>query len=127
MSQPDKMQFTEYVKKINQTWLDGNIDELYNYFSNDVVFASPFTQKYLRGKELCIRSYKDFITQSSVKKFETSNYKVDTFEDVAILTYKYYISYIMDGETHKESNFEVMVFKQFNEDWLVIWRSHMKK
>ena len=121
------MQFQEYVKRINQSWLDGNIDELYNYFSNDVVFASPYTQKYLRGKEVCIRSYKDFIEQATVNKFETSNYKMDLFDNIAIVTYKYYISYIIEEEQHKEANFEVMVFKKINEDWLVIWRTQMEK
>jgi hypothetical protein len=127
MAQPDKMQFVEYVKKINQTWLNGNTDELYNYFSNDVVFASPYNQKYLRGKDLCIQSYKDFIAQATVKKFETNNYKTDLFDNIAIVTYKYHTSYDIEDINYKETNIEILVFKQFHEDWLVIWKTQMAK
>ncbi len=125
MDTTSKSYIKELVKKINKTWLEGNIDELYNYFSNDVVFASPNSQSYLQGKDLCISSYRKFIKQASVQDFEASNYKIDLFDDVAVATCKFKISYTINNELYDESDYEIMVFKKFHEDWLVIWRAQM--
>jgi hypothetical protein len=125
MEATSKSYIIDLIKKINHSWLEGNIDELYIYLSNDVVFASPYNQSYLQGKDLCISSYRKFIKQASIHAFEASNYKIDLFDDVAVATYKFTISYTIENESYDESDYEIMVFRKFHEDWLVIWRAQI--
>jgi ketosteroid isomerase-like protein len=127
MENSDNLQFVDYIHAINNAWRQGKTNELYNYFSNDVVFASPKSERYLRGKELCIRSYQEFTKKAKIHQFTTTAFITDRFEDVAVITYKYSISYEMDQKEFHESGYEIMVFKKFGEDWLVIWRTQMSQ
>lgn len=115
----------DLINKINELWLSGKTRELYDYLSNYVVFATPGFNKYLKGKDLCINSYKEFIQQAAVEDFQTDQLNVDFFEDTAIGTYHFYIRYQMEGETHEEEGYEIMGFRKPNNQWLLIWRTQM--
>jgi len=115
----------DLIHKINELWLSGSTRELYDYFSNDVVFAAPGFNKYLKGKDLCINSYKEFIQQADVEDFQSDQLNVDFFEDTAIGTYHFYIRYRMQGEIYEEEGYEIMGFRRPDNQWLLIWRTRM--
>jgi len=115
----------DLINKINELWISGNTRELYNYFSNEVVFAAPGFNKYLKGKDLCINSYKEFIEQADVDDFQTDQLNVDFFGDTAIGTYHFYMRYRMQGETYEQEGYEIMGFRKPDHQWLLIWRTQM--
>ena len=125
MTKQTKNDIIEHIQRINTLWLEGKTDELYNHFSNDVVFAAPGFHKYLKGKDLCIRSYKEFADQAEVINFQTENYNIDLYDDIAIGTYQYQLSYKMDGTSYEDSGHEIMSFKKINNNWLLIWRTQI--
>ena len=125
MASLKKDDIIDFVRKINEIWIEGNTEELYNYLSNDVVFASPGFNKYLKGKDLCVNSYREFIGQALVRDFQTSQYNVDLFNDIAIATYQFEIDYLLNDQEYKDHGFEIMAFRQVDNQLLLIWRTQM--
>ena len=115
----------DFVKKINDLWLQNDTRELNNYLSNDVVFASPGFDKYLKGKDLCINSYKEFISQAVIDNFQSTQFNVDHFDDIAIVTYHFLIQYRMNGKNYNDEGYEIMAFRKQENQWLLIWRTQM--
>lgn len=115
----------DLIEKINELWISGHTDELYNYFSNNVVFAAPGLNRYLKGKDLCINSYKEFLAQAEVEDYQTDQVNVDFFQETAIGTYHFTIRYKQGGETFHDEGYEIMGFRKFDNRWLLIWRTQM--
>jgi ketosteroid isomerase-like protein len=125
MTPKEKAHISDIAQKINDLWINNKTGELYNYLSNDVVFASPGFHKYLKGKDLCINSYKEFMAQATIRDFQIEQINVDMFNDIAIATYHFSIEYDKNGQRYSEKGYELMAFREFDNQWLLIWRTQM--
>lgn len=125
MTPEEKKHISGIVHKINELWTNQKTGELYNYMSNEVVFASPGFHKYLKGKDLCINSYKEFVEHATIRDFQTDQVNVDLFNDIAIATYHFSIEYEKNEQIHHEKGYELMAFREFDNQWLLIWRTQM--
>jgi len=51
----------QVIQKINKAWSENRTEELHRYFHKDFVIAGTNYHPLARGRDACIKSYKDFI------------------------------------------------------------------
>ena len=110
------------MKNINQAWLDGRPQELEAYFHPDIQFAGPNLEIFGAGREICIKSYQDFLNQVDIQKFSESEYEIQTWEKTAIISYTFDIQYNMEGNPHRDKGKDLFVFTYEQGRWLAVRR-----
>ena len=113
---------TQIIKKINQSWKEGYTEKLEKYFHEKMMVVSPDLKILGEGREACIKSYSDFITQAKVKKYSESALDVRVWEKTAIVSYKYDVVWEMGGKAYEESGKDLFIFTFECGKWLAVWR-----
>jgi ketosteroid isomerase-like protein len=114
---------SELVQRLNDAWVKGHADELASFFSENIVMVHPdFTQR-TEGRANCVASYSDFCTQADIQDFKLADLAVDVFDDTAIATYSYEITYEMGGERFNDKGRDLFVFSRSNGKWQAVWRT----
>jgi len=113
----------DLINRINEAWLGGRTGELNEYFHNDMVIRGPDLTEMARGRETCVKSYEDFVQKSLVRNFKASEPEVDLWDNSAVATYSWEITYEMQGQAHQELGRDLFVLTRAGGRWLVIWRA----
>ena len=122
--QPERDQIQGLIGKINQAWLKSNLQELREYFHDDIVIKGPqFKSMGTGGKAACIKSYEDFLRAAKISNFKESDIQVDVFGSTAIATFAWEIKYEMKGHNLHETGHDVFVFTRDKGKWLAVWRA----
>lgn len=112
------------ISKINQAWLKDNLEELREYFHDDIVIKGPqFKSMGTGGKAACIKSYEDFLRAAKIRDFKESDIQVDLFASTAIATLAWEIDYEMNGQNYHEAGHDVFVFTRDEGKWRAVWRA----
>jgi uncharacterized protein (TIGR02246 family) len=118
----DQKDAWEVVRRINAAWLEGHPERLSELFHDRVVVVGPDGTRYGEGKEAVVESYRDFIQKATIGEFRESDGKVDLYDAVAVVSYRFDIEYTMEGRTSRENGREVMVLEKHDGRWLAVWR-----
>jgi len=81
-----------------------------------------FTQR-TQGRDACVTSYEDFCEQANILDLKLNNPLIDVFDNTAIATYSYEITYEMGGERFNDTGRDVFVFVRENGRWQAAWRT----
>jgi hypothetical protein len=111
------------LSKINQAWLKGRLEELNDFFHDDMVIKGPELQEMGRGKDVCVGSYKDFISQAVVQEFKESDAAIDVWGSTAVASYSWEMTYQMKGQNYRESGRDIFVFARDDAGWRAVWRA----
>lgn len=111
------------LRKINDAWVKGRPEDLAEYFHESMVIVAPRFQGIEKGREACIRSYKEFISQATVHEYNESDITVELWGAIGVATYRFLIIYEMGGASYDESGWDVFVFGRENGKWQAVWRT----
>lgn len=111
------------LSKISEAWLKGRPEELNECFHNDMGIKGPGFQEMGRGKEVCVKSYEDFIRQATVREFKGSDPVIDLWESTAVATFSWEIVYEMSGQDYHESGHDLLVLTRDEGRWQAVWRA----
>jgi len=121
---PERDEIQGLIGKINHAWLKGNLEELREYFHDDIVIKGPqFQSMVAGGKAACIKSYEDFLRAAKVEDFKESDVLVDLFGSTAVATFAWEIKYEMGGQNYHETGHDVFVFTRGDGKWRAVWRA----
>lgn len=123
LERSEREEIRNLVKKINRAWLDGAWAELEGYFDDDAVIKGPSFELAGRGKEACVKGYEDFARQALVRDFKSSDPGVDRWDDTAVATVPWEISYEMNGQIHHDFGHDIFVFVRQEGKWRAVWRA----
>lgn len=113
------------IQNINSAWINNKTEELHNYLHPDIVIMTPDLHENIKGREACINSYKDFVSNSVLKDYKESDFVINIFSNTAVASYQFDIMYEMNGKTYSETGRDLFVFTKENEKWLAVWRTLM--
>jgi len=117
-----KEQIHQIIKKINQSWLEGHPENLNQYFHDNMMIVSSEFKVMGSGKEVCVKSYADFISQAIINDYQESDPEIHVWANTATAFYNYEIGWEMDGKSFKESGRDFFVFTFEDDKWLAVWR-----
>jgi hypothetical protein len=118
----DQKNAWETVRRINAAWLEGHFEGLDELFHDRVVVVGPDGTRYGESKEAAIGSYRDFSQRATVSDYRESDGRVDVYDAVAVVSYRYDIAYSIDGQSSQETGRDVMVLEKHDGRWRAVWR-----
>ena len=111
------------IKTLNDAWYNQDYQVLDKLFLDKVIFRSPDFKLQLHGKKACIQTFKDFMDNANVSKFEIENISVNFLQRTVLATYQFTIEYEMNNKFIQESGTDIMVFEEIEGDLLLSWRA----
>lgn len=113
----------DVIDNINRVWLQGDPQDLRQFFHPDVVVQPPGESPRAYGIEACVSSYAEFRSQARIQRFTPGDAEIDVFGDTAVATYRYEIAYILADEAFDETAGELLVLMHGDDGWRIIWRT----
>lgn len=113
----------DVIDNINRVWLQGDPQDLRQFFHPDVVVQPPGESPRVYGIEACVSSYAEFRSQARIQRFTPGDAEIDVFGDTAVATYRYEIAYILGDEAFDKTAGELLVLMHGDDGWRIIWRT----
>lgn len=118
-----KEEVWQTIRGLNRAWaVEGNVDDLRNYFHKDMVAIVATSRERLEGREACIASWKEFVEATRIHYWKEIDPKVQLYGNgrFAVVTYYYDMSFDMGGQTIETGGRDM--FALVNEDgkWWVV-------
>lgn len=127
MALEPKDEIRTLLARINDAWLKGRPEDLPSLmngcFSENIVVVGPGFQVIGRGREACIASYGDFVRAAKIEHHQFSEPAIDVWDDAAVASYAWEITYKMEGNEHRDSGHDVFVFTHVGGNWRAVWRA----
>src|SRR5688572_5564537 len=85
------------MQRINDAWVRNRPGEMASLLHESITVLPPGGHDPVRGRELVVDSYRDFLVQATVVRFEEYPRAIDLFGDTAIVTYDFELTYGLGG------------------------------
>ena len=118
----DAVDVHDTVRQINALWLGGRVAHLNEFLLHAVVMVAAGFQARLEGMRAVIDSFQAFVRNARVHSFRESEMQVDVWEDSAMATYRFDMTYEFDGTTYDEAGREMWLFVRVDRRWRLAWR-----
>jgi ketosteroid isomerase-like protein len=113
------------LHEINRAWREGRLDELANHFHREIVMVRPDFGGQTTGLPACVKSFEDFLAAAKVRDSRESEIAVRVWGSTAVGTFRFDITYVMDGRELTEAGREIWVFVRRQEGWRAVWRTQL--
>jgi ketosteroid isomerase-like protein len=111
------------VAGISTAWRGQRIGELYDFFADDVVQISPAHHERIIGRAGVVETYREFAENATGEDYRESDLTIDVFEETAVATFRYRMSWLRGTEPCSESGSDVLVLANRRGKWQVVWRT----
>lgn len=111
-----------FVNNLNSSWLKENCENLEVYFYENAVLTLPDLSKNITGGKKIANSYRDFLANGEVTRFETKAHSLFRDRDRFIFIYDFEISYKMNGKEYDEKGRETLYIKNGSGGLKIFWR-----
>jgi ketosteroid isomerase-like protein len=118
----DQKDAWETVRRINAAWLEGHPERLTELLHDRVVIVGPDGMRYGEGKEAVVESYRSFSQQATISDYRESDGKIDVYNTVAVVSYRFDIDYTIEGKSSRENGRDLFVLEKQDGRWLAVWR-----
>lgn len=112
-----------FIGEINEAWVKGRPGDLKDYFHEEMVIFSPGFGVRGEGREACVKSYEDFVSQATVDELVEIDMVVDLWGGTAVATYRFEVSYKMNGQKYRDTGRDLFVLIREDGRWWAVWRT----
>lgn len=93
-----KEEIWQTVQSLNRAWTKGNVDDLKNYFHDDMVAITATDRRRLEGREACIASWTAFVKAAKINYWKELEPKIQLYGKSTVVTYYFEMSFEMGGQ-----------------------------
>jgi hypothetical protein len=111
------------MRRINQTWLDGRVDDLAPLLHPDIVMVFPGFAGKVRGREEFLAGFRDFCQNAMVEELLEHDDQVDVVGNTAMVTFRYEMLYKRAGERYRVCGRDFWAFQIQDGTWIAVWRT----
>lgn len=115
----------ELVRAMNAAWLEGRIEDLRDYFADDVVLVPPGSGDRLIGREDVMESFRQYLEQAVTHEFEERSLAVDVIGSTAVARLRFRVRYEYAGSVYEEQGQDILVLAESGECWRIVWRTQL--
>ncbi len=116
-------ELVEFLRKLNRAWINDRAEELKSMLHEDMVIVAPDFKVPASGREACAKSYADFTAQAEVKELRESEFWTRSWGDAAMVSYRFDITYTMEGKEHADSGRDLFLLVRIGDGWQAAWRT----
>ena len=114
---------TASMRRINQAWRDGHVEDLVPLVPPEIVMVFPGFAGRVQGKEEFLAGFRDFCQNARVHEFREQDHQVDIAGDTAVVTFRYEMVYERSGERFRSTGRDLWVFQNQSGSWIAVWRT----
>jgi ketosteroid isomerase-like protein len=111
------------MRRINEAWLKGRVDDLAPMIHSDVVMELPGFAGRVQGREPFLAGFRDFCEHATVRSFEERDQQVSVVGDVAIVTFRHEMVYEYGGTVSRSTGRDLWVLEKREGAWIAVWRT----
>ena len=117
---------TAAMRRINQAWLDGRVDDLTPLVHEDIVVVVPGFAARGYGRDACLAGFRDFCTSARIADFRELDHEVDVVGSTAAVTFRYEMVYERLGERYRATGRDLWIFQHSGAEWIAVWRAMLE-
>jgi Domain of unknown function (DUF4440) len=111
------------MRKINQAWLGGGLEDLAARVHPDIVMAPPDFSGGIQGREAFLCGFREFIESATIEEFHERDLRADVAGETAAVTFRYEMVYSRSGIRYHSSGRDLWVFQLQDGAWIAVWRA----
>jgi ketosteroid isomerase-like protein len=111
------------MRQINQTWLDGQVQDLAPMVHSEIVMVFPNFAGRMQGREDFLAGFRDFRQNATIQEFRELDHQVDVAGDTAVVTFRYDMIYERSGKRYRSTGRDLWVFQSQGKAWIAVWRT----
>jgi hypothetical protein len=111
------------MRRINQAWLDGRIDDLAPLVHPDIVMVFPGFSGRVQGRDELLAGFRDFSQNATIHEFHEHDHLIDVAGGTAVVTFRYEMVYERAGERYRATGRDLWVFQSEGSAWIAVWRT----
>ncbi|MFH1708588.1 MAG: nuclear transport factor 2 family protein [Planctomycetota bacterium] len=110
----------EFIRALNTCWTKGDPQKLSEYFHERMVAITPSDRDRREGRKACVEGWAEFARGATIHSWLEHDHKVQVFQDTAIVTYYYEISFSIKSQGMEFSGREMFTLIKENGRWWVV-------
>ena len=114
------------MRRINQTWLAGRVDDLAPLVHSDIVMVFPGFSGRAKGREAFLAGFRDFCKSARIQEFQELDMQVDIAGETAVLAFRYEMVYQRPEGRYRCKGRDLWVFEQQDAGWTAVWRAMLE-
>jgi|ERR671921_979944 hypothetical protein len=114
------------MRRINQTWIEGRVDDLAALVHPDVVVAVPGFVAHVGGRARFLEGFREFCTTATIHHFREYDHQTDVIDDTAVVTFRYEMDYERADGRYRATGRDLWVFARQAREWVAVWRAMLE-
>src|SRR5438552_14896937 len=110
------------MRQINQTWLNGHVEELAPMVHSEIVTVLPDFAGRIQGREHFLAGFRDFRQNATIQEFREHDHQVDVAGDTAVVTFRYDMVYERAETRYRATGQDLWVFQRQRGPWIAVGR-----
>jgi len=111
------------MRRINQTWLGGRVDEIAPLLHPEIVMVFPGFAGRVVGREEFLAGFRDFCENATVHEFREEEQHVDVVGHTAVVSFRCEMTYTRSGNQYRATGRDLWVFQHQSDAWIAVWRT----
>src|SRR5436190_21056761 len=103
------------MRKINDAWLEGRVDDLAALVHPDIVMALPGFAGRAQGRERFLAGFRGFRQNAIVHDFRQDDEQADVVGETGVVSFRYEMLYERSGARYRATGRDVWVFEKTGE------------
>lgn len=116
-------QAEEAMRRINQAWLSGKLEDLVPMVHPEMVMVYPGFAGRGQGREDILAGFRDFQENAAIHEYQERDLEADVAGDTAVVTFRFEMDYERQGKRYHCTGRDLWVFGQQDEAWVAVWRT----
>ncbi len=113
----------ENIHRLINSWLEGHLERIDDMLDDEVVMYIPQWRDRVEGKKEFIRALQECRVRNGIKRYDESDFVVDTHGGISIAYYRFHIEYGIGNDNRSESGIDLFVFQSKRGAWKLVRRS----
>jgi ketosteroid isomerase-like protein len=116
-----KLEVWQTLQSLNRAWTTGEVEELREYFHENMVAITPVDRQRREGREACIEGWAQFVAGTTkIHYWKELDPQIQIYGDTAVVTYYFDMSFDMGDKTIASAGRDMFVFVKEDGRWWAV-------
>ncbi len=115
----------QFIRDLNQAWLDGRYDDLYDYYDPAVVMLPPGSDTPVVGIGPLVESYRQFGSSATLHKFDITEITLYSWNNLTMCHLKFEVDYEIESGRFREEGLDIYAINSSGIKPKVVWRTQL--
>lgn len=116
----------EAMRRINQAWIEGRVEDLAPMVHSEIVMVFPDFAGKIQGRGEFLAGFHDFCQNAAIQEYQEHDQQVNVAGGTAVITFRYEMVYQRSGERYRATGRDLWVFHKQDQAWIAVWRAMLE-